>query len=144
MKKILLAFLAIITISQFSCKKDCSCPPPIHQVAGLYIGTYLTDNVSHPPLFCSFVLYPDSTLIIKAKGNPPAADVVLSTGNWSLNGNAVTYTSKTVVYSSEVHQTGSFTYDTNSGNLKDGKWQDISDDSGYFYTGTFPTMERVN
>ncbi|MBC7889819.1 MAG: hypothetical protein H7Z13_18230 [Ferruginibacter sp.] len=142
---VLLLFSAAIVIFEMSCKKDsvAQCPTPTYPIAGLWIGTYQTNQVTHQPLYYSFVINPDGTLIVKTKGNPPAQAVVYATGTWVLTGNVFAFTSATLNYSSIVSQKGTLTYN-NTGTLTAGTWQNTTSDNGIFYTGTFPSMARVN
>jgi hypothetical protein len=142
---VLLLFSASIIVFEVSCKKDsvAQCPSATYPVAGLWIGTYQTDQVSHAPLFCSFSIYPDGTFLGKFKGNPPAQDVAYATGTWTQVGDSVQYHTTTLNYSTVVEQKGAMKFD-NSGKLTGGYWIDLTADGGQFYTGTFPTMARVN
>jgi hypothetical protein len=149
MKKLLksffaLATLAVLTFQIGGCKKDCPAPTTTtYPIQGLWIGTYQTDQVSHQPLFYSLVIYPDGTLIVKTKGNPPAQAEVFANGTWTLTGDVFKFTSSTINYSSVVKQAGTFKF-SNTGTLTGGVWQNLTGDNGVFYTGTFPSMTRVN
>lgn len=140
-----LIFLTVsIILTQPSCTKDDPSSTPVtYPVAGLWIGTYTTDQVAHSPLFCSFAFYPDGTLLIKSKGNPPAQDVAYADGTWTQTGDSIFYTSTTINYSSELHQRGAMKFD-DSGKMSGAYWIDVTPDGGQYYTGKFPTMDRVN
>ncbi len=131
-----------------SCKKVLAqlpnnCPTPTYPVAGLWTGTYLTDQVSHQQLFTSFAFYPDGTLILKSKSASQDQDYIYETGTWTLTGNTLTFTATTLAYSSVVNQKGQFTF-SNTGVMTGGTWQDVTSDNGLYYTGTYPTMQRIN
>lgn len=144
---VLVVFAAAMVVFQMSsCKKAVAqkdCPTPTYQIAGLWIGTYQTDQFAHEPTYFSLIINPDRTLIVKAKGVPPAQDVVYSTGTWTLTGNIFEFTDTTYNYSSKVIQAGKLTY-SNTGTLTGGTWKNLSGDNGRFYTGTYPSMLRVN
>lgn len=142
---VLLLFAASIVIIEMSCKKTVTaqCPTATYPIAGLWIGTYKTDQVAHDPLYFSFVINPDGTLIVKSKGAPPAQPTIYGTGTWTLTGNVFSFAFSTINYSSVVSQKGTLTF-SNTGVLSGGTWQNTSSDNGAFYTGTYPTMVRVN
>ena len=127
-----------------SCKKavaqTAGCPTPTYPISGLWIGTYNTDQVSHVPTYFSMTIYPDKSLIVKARGVPPAQSVVYATGSWTMVGDTLKYTDTTINYPTQVIQKGTMIY-SNTGVLSNCKWQDVT---GQVYTGTFSSLLRVN
>jgi hypothetical protein len=115
----------------------------IYHVPGLWEGTYQTDQVSHTPTYTSFTFYPDGSLICKATGVPPAQSVIYTKGSWTLSDNQLTIRDTTIGYTSTVIRTVMFTYDSTKKTLSNGTWQDVIGDDGHYYTGTFPSMEKV-
>ena len=146
MKIILLAF-SLIVMFQSGCKKEC--PPntapssSATTVPGLWEGTYLTNQVTHQPNFISFSFYTDGTLLVKSKGSPPAQPIIYSKGRWSLSNNTLSFRDTTINYSSTVIQTGKFDFDSTKNVLSNGTWQDVTSDNGQFWSGTYPTMVKV-
>lgn len=133
----LLAFVFALV----SCKKD---HPVIYPVEGLWIGTYTVDqNPNQSPLFYSFSVKPDGTILTESKGGDGVS--YYSEGTWTLTGDQFAFTIKTInVEPSPIKQSGKLTFH-NSGKMTNGTWEDI--ENPYTKTGNkgkFSTMNRVN
>lgn len=112
-------------------------------IKGLWEGAYLTNQVSHVPTYAAFTFYSNGSLLFKANGVPPAQSVIYSRGKWTRTNDVITFIDTTINYSSIVIQSGSFKYDSIQNTLSNGVWQNVTSDNGQYYTGTFPTMTKI-
>jgi hypothetical protein len=116
------------------------CPPATYPVAGLWEGTYQTDQISHAPTYASMTIYPDGT-ITKRNGVVGTNEYHYTRGRWTLSGNTFQYRDTTLIYSGgTVIETGTLTF-KNDGTFSNATWQNVS---GQSYTGTFQNMKRIN
>jgi len=151
MKKLFMASLALTTFAasvalfqMTSCKKSVAqtnCPTATYPVTGLWEGTYQTDQVSHAATYTSMAIYPDGTIIRRAKIVGTANDYALTRGTWKLTGSAFEYRDTTLLYSGgTVVEKGTLTF-SNNGTFANGTWQDLT---GQSYTGTYQNVKRIN
>jgi hypothetical protein len=113
---------------------------PTYPIAGLWEGTYQTNQVIHAPTYASMTIFPDGT-IIKRNKVVGINEYNLTRGRWTLSGNLFQYRDTTLLYSGgTVVETGSLTF-KNDGTFSNGTWQNIS---GQTYTGTYQNMKRIN
>lgn len=149
MKKVLFSsfsitvFLSLISVFPMSsCTKETEKPTTdtVYRSntspLGLWEGTFLTDQVTHPASYVAFVLYSDS--IISRRTINPTADIYHK-GRWKMSNNKITFTDTTINFTSVVIQTGSFDYDATTNTLLNGKWQQ----SGANLSGPFSTLQKV-
>ncbi len=116
------------------------CPDPTYPITGLWEGTYRTDQVSHAATYVSFAIYPDGTMLRRSK-HSTANEYALFRGRWKLTGNQFEYRDTAILYSGgTIVDIGTATF-SNTGDLTNASWQDIS---GQSYTGTFQNMKRIN
>jgi hypothetical protein len=139
-KKLQSLLLFGMIISLFSCKKD---SPLTYPIEGLWIGTYTVDqNSEQQPLFYSFSIKPDGTVLAESKGSDGIS--YYSSGIWTLTGNKFDCTITTINLNPKpITQSASLTYD-NSGKLTNGTWKDIDNPYNSGYTGKFSVINRVN
>ena len=143
----LITFAASITLFQAaSCKKSDAqdnkpCPTATYPVAGVWIGTYTTNQVPHASTYVSFIIFPDGAFMKRSKVVGSQTEYALTKGTWSLNGNTFQYRDTTITYSGGVVvNIGTATFN-NNGTFTNGTWQDVS---GQVYTGSYQNMNRVN
>jgi len=137
--------LSIALFQMTSCKKtkaQNNCPTPSYPITGLWEGTYQTDQVTHAPTYISMAVYPDGTIVRRAKIVGTANDYAFTRGSWKLTGTNFEYKDTTLIYSSgaTVIEKGTLTF-SNTGTLTNGTWQDLS---GQSYTGTYQNVKRIN
>lgn len=112
------------------------CPASIQ---GLWIGTYTVAQFpSQGSLYYSFIIKPNGVLLTESLGGNGAT--FYATGTWSLTGSSFTYSITSV--STGVRQTGSFVYNTTTGLLSSGTWQDVNSSANN--TGAFAGMTKIN
>jgi hypothetical protein len=147
MKRFLSSITAVLVIFLlWSCEKETAQTDPapaVYTVAGLWEGTYLTDQQVHQQAYASFTFYPDGSLIARTKGVPPSQTVVFAKGQWTRTNNKLTFRDTTINYSSTVIQSGEFTFDSSKNTLTSGTWRNVTGDNGVFFTGTYPAMQEV-
>ena len=115
-------------------------PTPKYPVTGLWEGTYTTDQVSHEPTYTSFAIYSDGSFIKRAKV-VGKNEYALMRGRWTISDNVFTYRDTAILYSGgTIVNIGTLNFDS-SGTMKNGRYQDVE---GQSYTGSFPTMKRIN
>ncbi len=138
-----LAFLTFVS----SCEKNddndtdnTTCPAP--PLAGLWIGSYTVNQLpSAGTIPMNFIFKPDGKLVTESKG----ADgrTYYSAGTWTLSGTTLNCTYISINFSGpQVTQSANFTFNSANTTLSGGTWADVANGSNY--TGTFPTMARVN
>lgn len=116
------------------------CPAPVYPITGVWIGTYTADLLPNdPPQYFSFIIKPNGELTVESH---PQGKYYYGTGTWTLSGNILncTYLYPTAPQGYSVNQTASAVYDSTSGKLSAGTWQNVGAPNG---TGKF-TMSRVN
>jgi len=131
MKTLLIGSISLISVlfttTQKGCKKETShCTPGIQ---GLWVGTYTVGEGFPVPagtsFFFSFSIHPDGKMSYKAKGfyNGNYEYITFADGTWKLDGNAFTFSVKTINYAPgepQLPQTGSATYNSADGTLING------------------------
>ena len=136
---------AVFFLSTFSlifllsnCKKS-STPTPNYPIVGLWIGTQVTnDGSSTVPLYYSFDLHSDSTILVQGVGAD--GNTYYALGKWSLSGTA--FTAAITFYNlsqAGAKQNLSAVYSSEKGTLSSGVVMGV----GVNYTATF-SMERTN
>ena len=136
---VLIAFTTFGLFQITGCEKED--PAPTYPVAGIWIGTYTTNQVTHTPAYASFIIYPDGVFMKRNKVVGNATEFALTRGRWTLTGNTFTYRDTTLLYSgAQVIETGTATFN-NNGTMTNATWQNIS---GQTYTGNYQNMTRVN
>jgi len=134
--KRILMLLSISLLLLTACEKDCPAPESDkYQIAGLWIGTY--SYKTQPPLFFSFTIYPDGSMMYKSKGINDYT--FYAVGTWTLSKNTFSYNVTTTNNPGGVqsNQAGTATY-SEEGTLTNGTNREVSTGE----TGTF-TMNRV-
>jgi hypothetical protein len=112
---------------------------PLNPIVGFWVGTQIPgDGSTTTPLYYSFDIRPDSTLLMQGEGGD--GSTLYGIGTWKLNGTAFT----AVITTSNLSQAGAkqnitAVYDNTKGTLASGTIQTI----GYPYTTTF-SMTRQN
>lgn len=132
--------LLMLAIS--SCRQHVKAQPePARPVIyGLWEGTYITNQVEHPPTYCSFVVFPDGSFIKKSQVTTHTDEFQLTKGSWKLNGNQFEYRDTVLLYSGGiVIDEGRLTYH-DDGTMDHGTWKDVS---GQPYSGKFLQMRKV-
>lgn len=142
----LTTFSAAIALFQLtSCKKSIaqtSCPPVTYPVAGLWEGTYQTDQVNHAATYVSLAIYPDGTLIRRSKSSVSTENIYFK-GTWKLIGNTFEFRDTTMSYSAGLQiDTGTLRF-SDDGTMSNGTWRDVGGNV-QSYTGTFQNMKRIN
>ena len=147
MKKILFSsvVLTFFTVSmiafQLSCSKQSIAQitnSKAYTIEGLWVGTYLSNTTTSSSQFFSLSVKQDGTLICDSKG---AGKQYLCIGTWALSGSNFTSDISNVwseIGISNVTQHLTATYDSTTGKLTNGTWQNTS-----FYpaSGTFNLTE---
>ena len=136
---VVFGFSAIITLN--SCKKDCSTSSTVskHTIEGLWVGTYLNNNLSSiPKQYQSLAIYPNGEMLTNGLGGNVK---FIATGNWTLNGanfsgNVTNIWSSTGNNFQSYHYTA--VYDSINGRLTNGTWQDVNTTVS---SGTFDVVE---
>jgi hypothetical protein len=149
MKKLLsfvfVVLFASLLLLQISCSSDdrennqAALSSTTYPISGLWIGTYTAVLSDNGPLFYSFVIYPDGTIV--TKGEMHLGVYAYSTGTWTLTGDtftAVITTMERPFFTQQI--TGTF---SNTGVITDATWEDIESEFP-FNSGEFSTMERIN
>lgn len=141
MKRNTILALAAFVFAVASCKKD---PPVKYPVEGLWIGTYTVDrSPNQAPLFYSFSVKPDGTILTESKGGDGVS--YYSEGTWTLTGDQFSFAITTInVEPLPIKQSGKLTFH-NSGKMTEGTWEDVENPyTKPGNTGKFSTMNRVN
>ncbi len=136
MKRKLLFLFFALSFLFISCSKKTD--DVVYPITGLWAGTYTSDDGGQqPPLYYSFDIRSDSTIVIQGHGNDGVT--YYSYGTWSISGSS--FSSSTVTKNgfngnnSGVTETTTAIF-SNKGKL-DGVWKTI------YHTGKF-TLERTN
>lgn len=141
----LLGLLSISTLNPSCTKASASTPstPTTTEstIYGVWEGTYTTDGVSHAPMGVSFAIFPDGTIVKRAKV-VGSTEVQTTIGTWSMSGSVLSYTDTSVGYSGGVtHDNASFTVSNNV--LISGIWLSVAGPSPGT-TGKFQSLKKVN
>ncbi len=114
----------LFTTSHEGCKKE-----TVHckqNIQGLWVGTYTVGEGFPVPagtsFFFSFSIHPGGKLSYKSKGFYMGSYeyITFADGTWKLDGNAFTFSVKTINYAEgepQLLQTGSATYNNTNGTL---------------------------
>jgi len=148
MKKLLLSAVSILALtifvlsSQTSCKKETitnTVTDTVYQctttINGLWVGTYsVTSLPAQGQLFYSLIVYPDGSLLYKAKGGD--GNFYYAKGTWTLSGN--TFAGTVVSFNTPaVTQTVTATYSATAGTLTNGTWADVAN------SGNLQSMTKI-
>jgi hypothetical protein len=129
----LLLCLILTSVSVSGCKKEIF--DHHGSIHGLWIGTYLVNNLNQPEQYFSYIIKPDGTILVESKSPGKS---YLAKGTWKLEGKNFSAEYTYLVCPEDavgVSQTATATYDP-KGKLKNGTWED------QYNTGTFK-MEEV-
>jgi hypothetical protein len=137
--KLLAVLLFTLSISLFSCSKSSNSPTPTNPIVGLWIGTQMpNDGSSSVPLYYSYDLKSDSTLLMQGAGSD--GNTYYGVGKWSLTGTAFTAEiTATNLGQAGVKQNITAVYSSGLGKLANGTIQTV----GNSYSATF-TLDRIN
>ena len=140
MKKSLL-LLSVVSVMILSCNKDDDPSPKTYNVTGLWIGTFKVDQLSIAALPYNYIIKPDGSMLTDGKGAD--GKTYYSAGTWTLDGDTLRSTYTTINFAGPaVTQSSKFYFNKSQGTLTNGTWKDGANGSNY--TGTYPTMVRVN
>ena len=138
---LLICILTILTLN--ACKKDCttttSSVTTKHTIDGLWVGTYLNNNLtSVPKQYQSITIYPNGEMLTNGLGGNTR---FIATGNWVLNGSSFS-ANVSNIWSSTGNNFQSYhytaVYDSINGSLTNGTWQDVNTTAS---SGTFDVIE---
>ena len=120
---------------------DTVCPTPKYPITGLWIGTYSEPSLIQGQFYYSITIYPDNTILKKAKGSD--GNTYISLGTWTLSANNIfsaTYTSINFK-GAQVTQSITATY-SDVGVISNGI--EFNTANPTLYPGTLSTMQRSN
>lgn len=107
---------------------DTICPPKLYKITGLWEGKVIAGSGFPTPgaqYYKSLSIYPDGTLSYKSSTNTTGF-YVYGEGTWTLTGNTLNYTCKTINASGITTVNGTATFDATNAKLTNGSFSTIS------------------